>query len=104
MTDAKPGRGGKRAGAGRKRRQPIAPIDLAAALAEPVPEEIEPIAQRHALAALDALVRQLVHGTSEAASVAAANAKTDRAFGKPVVDVGTDMLPFMCIAEPNGSG
>jgi hypothetical protein len=94
--DNKPRWGGKRAGAGRKPKRPLAPIDVAHALAEPAPDEIEPIAQRHAHAALETLVKQLTHGTSEAATIAAANAILDRAYGRPLVDFGgTGTLPFL---------
>lgn len=66
----------------------------AAELGEP-PEEIAPLAQLHARDALDALVGQLRAGVSEASTVAAANALLDRAYGKPVIDVGgTGFLPF----------
>ena len=98
---AKPARGGKRSGAGRKpkgyvRPATLAEIDLAHALNEPVPDEIEPVAQQHARLALETFVKQLTHGASDAASVAAANAILDRAYGKPATDVGgTGLLPFM---------
>lgn len=97
---AKPGWGGKRSGAGRKpkgynRPSAIAEIDAAHALAAPVPDEIEPVAQQHARAVLENLVKQLTHGASEAATVAAANAILDRAYGKPATDIGgTGLLPF----------
>jgi phage gp46-like protein len=74
----------------------MAPIDVAAALAEQAPEEIEPIAQRYAHEALEVLVKQLTHGASEAATVAAATTILDRAYGRPVVDAaGTLTLPFL---------
>src|SRR5690242_17668046 len=79
MSETKSSRGGKRTGAGRKpkgyvRPASIAEIDLAHALTEPPPDEIEPVAQRHDRDALETLVKQLTCGKSEAASVAAANA------------------------------
>jgi hypothetical protein len=90
------GHGGKRAGAGRKRKLPIAPIDLAEALGKPAPAEIEPVAQQHARDALHALVAQLKFGTADAASIAAANTILDRAYGKPAIDLGgTGTLPFL---------
>lgn len=98
---ARPAWGGKRSGAGRKpkgyvRPATLAEIDLAHALGEPPPDEIEPVAQQHARLALETFVKQLTHGASEAASVAAANALLDRAYGKPATDVGgTGLLPFM---------
>lgn len=106
MDDEKPrsGRGGKRQGAGRKKKGHVPPttvagIDLTAALAAPIPDDISMLARGRVLAALDALVKQLLHGSSEAAKVAAANAVLDRGYGKPAVDVGGDpVLPFLGVA------
>lgn len=106
MADEKPrsNRGGKRPGAGRKPKGHVPPttvggIDLAAALAAPIPDDIASIARGKVLAALDALVKQLQFGSSEAAKVAAANAILDRGYGKPAVDVGGDpVLPFLGVA------
>lgn len=108
MVDQAPGeqpksrRGGKRPGAGRKKKGAVAPtalqkIDLESVLAAPAPEEIDGVAQRHARTAIAALVKQLIHGASESAKVAAANAILDRGYGKPAVEIGGDaaMLPFM---------
>jgi len=95
-------RGGKRPGAGRKKKGAVAPssvagLDLAAVLAAPVPDEIDGIAQTHARTAIAALVKQLTFGASESAKVSAANAILDRGYGKPAVEIGGDaaMLPFM---------
>ena len=95
-------RGGKRPGAGRKKKgavasSSVAGLDLAAALAAPVPDEIDGIAQVHARTAIAALVKQLTFGASESAKVSAANAILDRGYGKPAVEIGGDaaMLPFM---------
>lgn len=94
-------RGGKRAGAGRKPKGYVAPtkvagIDLEAALAAPVPEKIDQLVQGDAKASIDGLVKQLSHGASESAKVAAANEILDRGYGKPAVELGSDpMLPFM---------
>lgn len=106
MTEQVPrsGRGGKRAGAGRKPKGHVAPsrvagLDLKSALDAPIPEEIESVAQRHAKVALDALVKILTFGASESAKISAANAVLDRGYGKPSVDAGGDpMLPFFGVA------
>lgn len=99
---AKSRRGGKRPGAGRKKKghvaaTALAALDLASALATPPPDEIDGVAQRHARTAIEALVKQLIHGASEAAKVSAANEILDRGYGKPAVEIGGDaaMLPFM---------
>lgn len=95
-------RGGRRPGAGRKRKGYVAPssvagLNLISALATAPPDEIDGVAQRHARLAIEALVKQLIHGTSEAAKVAAAKTILDRGYGKPAVEIGGDaaMLPFM---------
>ena len=94
-------RGGKRIGAGRKKNGEISPtavvgVDFASAMAALPPDEIEGVAKRHARSAIDALVKQVTFGTSEAAKVAAANALLDRGYGKPTVEAGGDaMLPFL---------
>lgn len=74
----------------------LADIDLRAALEAPVPGDIAAVAQGRALTALEALVKQLTHGASEAAKVSAANAILDRGYGKPTVETGGELLlPFM---------
>lgn len=99
MTDsaapapAKSKRGGRRPGAGRKKQgqkssSALADIDIEAAKAAPVPDDIESAAQVHARDAITSLVKQLCHGKSETAKVNAANAILDRGWGKPSVDVG----------------
>jgi hypothetical protein len=94
-------RGGARPGAGRKKKGAVVKtalggIDVAAALAAPVPDDITSVAQAHWVLALDALVKQCMHGASDSAKVVAANEILDRGYGKPAVDVGGDMmLPFM---------
>jgi hypothetical protein len=47
------------------------------------------VAQRYAREAIEALVRQLMHGTSEASRVTAANAILDRGYGKPSADAAS---------------
>lgn len=104
MAQSKPtsGRGGKRPGAGRKPKgyaKPSAMSELnrVSALATPAPDEIDGVAQRHARDAIEALVKLLFYGTSEAAKITAAKEILDRGYGKPAVDLGGDaaMLPFM---------
>jgi hypothetical protein len=95
---AKP-RGGKRPGAGRPKKSAATPsslaaVDVAAALAAEPPDEIEGVAQRHARAALDALIKILTGGSSESARISAAKEVLDRGFGKPSVDVGGETLPL----------
>jgi hypothetical protein len=68
---------------------------LNSALSAPPPDEIETVAQRHARSVLDNFVKQLMHGVSETAKIAAATSILDRVFGKPTSDAGGDaMLPF----------
>src|SRR5688572_25978240 len=91
--------GGRRPGAGRKKKVRAATAldetDLRALLAEGAPDRVETVAQRHARLAIAALVKKLVAGANEAARVAAANAILDRAYGKPAVDIGgQSALPF----------
>lgn len=94
MTSVSPSRrGGKRAGAGRKKSghqstSGVSGFDLKAALSAPAPEDIESVAQLHAREAIASLVKQLMHGASESARVNAANALLDRGYGKPSVDAG----------------
>ena len=101
------GRGGKRKGAGRKPKGYVAPtslaeIDLRAALAESAPDNVAPIAAQHVQLAIASLVRQLVHGSSEAVKISAANELLDRGYGKPAVEVGGEtMLPFMVAPSPS---
>lgn len=98
----KSGRGGKRPGAGRKSKAAkaaavVAGLALTSALAAPPPEEIDGVAQRYARSAIDALVKLLTFGGSEAAKITAAKEILDRGYGKPAVEIGGDaaMLPFM---------
>lgn len=106
MTEAtseprKSNRGGKRPGAGRKPKAHVAgsalpAVDLAAAMAEPVPADIETAAQKHARIAVESLVRQMLHGKADAARIKAAEAVLDRGYGKPSMAPGGDMfLPFL---------
>lgn len=102
QTTGQSRRGGRRPGAGRPKKgatkpSSLAGLDLVASLSAPPPDEIDGVAQRHARTAIDALVKQLVYGASEAAKVSAANAILDRGYGKPAVEIGGDaaMLPFM---------
>lgn len=95
-------RGGARPGAGRKKRELSAPtslseLELKALLAEPAPEEIDGLAQRHADLAIETLARLMIYGGSEAAKITAAKEILDRGYGKPAVEIGGDaaMLPFM---------
>lgn len=98
----KSNRGGRRPGAGRKPRGYVKPSALSelnrvAALATEPPEEIDGIAQQHARLAIEALVKLLFYGSSEAAKISAAKEILDRGYGKPAVEIGGDaaMLPFM---------
>ena len=93
----KPGRGGRRPGAGRKpkNRNALPDLDIQHALAQPVPDQIENAAQPHALRAIASLVKLLVSGENETAAVSAANTILDRGYGKPAVDIGGfDQLPL----------
>ncbi|WP_018265539.1 hypothetical protein [Methylosinus sp. LW4] len=94
-------RGGKRPGAGRKPKGFVKPsaiseLNRVAALATAPPDEIDGVAQRHAHGAIEALVRLLFYGSSEAAKIAAAKEILDRGYGKPAVEIGGDaaMLPL----------
>src|SRR5712664_3121086 len=98
----KSGRGGKRPGAGRKPKNFVKPSALSelnkiSALASEPPDEIDGVAQRHARDAIEALVKLLFYGASEAAKITAAKEILDRGYGKPAVEIGGDaaMLPFM---------
>jgi hypothetical protein len=102
VSKPKSGRGGKRPGAGRKKKGHTSPsvvagLNLVSALASPPPDEIDGVAQRHARTAIEALVKLLSFGASEAAKIAAAKEILDRGYGKPAVEIGGDaaMLPFM---------
>lgn len=95
-------RGGARPGAGRKKKPERPPsslseLELRALLAEPAPEEIDGVAQRHADLAIETLTRILQFGQSESAKISAAKEILDRGYGKPAVEIGGDaaMLPFM---------
>lgn len=86
-------RGGKRPGAGRKKKDhqaasQVTGVDLAAALAAPVPDAIETAAQEHVRTSVARLVKQMQFGASDAARVNAANAILDRGYGKPSFDAG----------------
>jgi hypothetical protein len=105
-TVAKDGsrRGGARPGAGRKKKGLSAPtslseLELKALLAEPSPDEIDGLAQRHSSLAIETLSRLLIYGSSESAKITAAKEILDRGYGKPAVEIGGDaavmMLPFM---------
>ena len=104
---AKSGRGGRRSGAGRKPKgyskpSVISELNKVSALATPPPDEIDGIAQRHAKTAIEALVKLLSYGSSEAAKITAAKEILDRGYGKPAVEIGGDaaMLPFMMAPAP----
>lgn len=89
--------GGRRAGAGRKRRgatpaSAIPPVDLRVALAAEAPADVETPASLHATTALEVLYKELVGGLSEAARIAAANEILDRGWGKPTVESGGDLV------------
>lgn len=104
----KSGRGGRRPGAGRKPKgwKPptvMAAVDLAALLNEPAPEEIDGVAQRHAISSIEALARLLLHGRSEAAKIQAAEEILDRGYGKPAVELGGDAALFLPLMMPPGS-
>ena len=108
---SKSGRGGKRPGAGRKKKDAapptaIAGLDLTSALASPPPDEIDSAAQRHLPRMIDEAVKLLIHGASEAAKITAAKEILDRGFGKPAVEIGGDaaMLPFMMAPPQAGTG
>jgi len=95
-------RGGARPGAGRKKKglsEPtsLSELELKALLAEPAPDEIDGLAQRHADLAIETLGRLLVYGASESAKITAAKEILDRGYGKPAVEIGGDaaLLPFM---------
>lgn len=96
------GRGGRRPGSGRKPKgfvKPSAISDLnrISALATAPPDEIDGVAQQHARHAIEALVKLLFYGSSEAAKITAAKEILDRGYGRPAVEIGGDaaMLPFM---------
>lgn len=108
MSDEKPksGRGGKRPGAGRKPKGYVKPSALSelnrvAALASEPPKEIDGVAQQHARSAIEALVKLLFYGSSEAAKISAAKEILDRGYGKPAVEIGGDaaMLPLFMPIE-----
>ena len=106
MADETPKkRGGRRDGAGRKRKviDPMvldqATIDL---LVADVPsDQIEQPAQRHARTAVLALVKKMLNGGSESARVTAANSILDRGYGKPAVDIGGDAAPSLFSLSPH---
>lgn len=101
-------RGGARLGPdgrplqGRKKKAFAGPtslseLELKALLAEPVPDEIDAVAQQHASLAIETLARVLIYGSSESAKITAGKEILDRGYGKPAVEIGGDaaMLPFM---------
>ncbi|CAN2532548.1 hypothetical+protein [Methylocapsa aurea] len=101
-------RGGKRPGAGRKPKGFVKPsaiseLNRVAALATAPPDEIDGVAQRHARSAIEALVKLLFYGSSEAAKIAAAKEILDRGYGKPAVEIGGDaaILPLFMVPEPS---
>lgn len=105
-NEKKSRRGGARPGAGRKPKGYVKPSALSelnkvSALAAAAPEEIDGLAQSHANAALQSLVKVLFYGKSEAAKITAAKEILDRGYGKPTVEIGGDaaMLPFMAAPQ-----
>ena len=98
MSDApRPGRGGRRPGAGRKPKSHVPPahlseINIAASRARPVPERMESAALRHARKAIDTLLTVMLHGKSDPARVKAAEAILDRGWGKPSAEPGGDLV------------
>src|SRR5262245_62119479 len=95
MTEEAPKsrRGGARPGAGRKPKghkpaSVVGGIDLDAAMAAPVPDDIETAAQSHARSAIAELAKLMVHAKSESARVNAACDVLDRGYGKPSADAG----------------
>lgn len=95
MSDEKPKsrRGGARPGAGRKPKghKPasiVGGIDYDAAMAAPVPDDIETEAQKLARVALGELVKLMTYAKSESARVNAACDVLDRGYGKPSADAG----------------
>lgn len=110
QTKPKSGRGGRRPGAGRKPKGYVKPSALSelnkvSALATAPPDEIDGVAQRHARDAIEALVKLLFYGASEAAKITAAKEILDRGYGKPAVEIGGDaaFLPFMIAPAPTAS-
>lgn len=104
MSEDKPKsrRGGKRPGAGRKpkghvKSSALSELTKISVLATEPPDEIDGVAQKHARDAIEALVKLLFYGVSEAAKITAAKEILDRGYGKPAVEIGGDaaMLPFM---------
>jgi hypothetical protein len=75
----------------------LSELELRALLAEPAPDEIDGVAQKHADLAIETLARLLIYGASESAKITAAKEILDRGYGKPAVEIGGDaaMLPFM---------
>lgn len=112
MTVDKPksGRGGKRPGAGRKPKgwtkpSALSELNKVSALASPPPDEIDGVAQLYARSAVEALVKLLFYGSSEAAKITAAKEILDRGYGKPAVEIGGDaaMLPLPFMVAPTTS-
>ncbi|WP_428988153.1 hypothetical protein [Methylocapsa aurea] len=81
----------------------ISELNRVAALATAPPDEIDGVAQRHARSAIEALVKLLFYGSSEAAKIAAAKEILDRGYGKPAVEIGGDaaILPLFMVPEPS---
>jgi hypothetical protein len=94
-------RGGKRAGAGRKPKNHVPATTIPAhtiraALASDAPEVVEAEARAHALPMVKVLIDTMLDArASGAARIQACNSILDRGYGKPSVDTGVDMLPFM---------
>lgn len=103
-AQAKKRHGGRRDGAGRKRKMidptflDQATVDLI--VADVPSDQIERPAQRHARTAMLALVKKLLSGGSESARVTAANSILDRGYGKPSVDIGGDAGPNLFSLRP----
>lgn len=101
-------RGGARPGAGRKRKEirsptSLHPVEIAAALEEAPPDEIESALNGQALRSLARLVDEMKYGASDSSRIAAAVEILDRGYGKPSVEIGGDaampMLPLMMAPE-----
>jgi hypothetical protein len=99
------GHGGRRDGAGRKRKLTDPTVldrtitDLL--IADVPPDQIETAAQRHARTAILALVKMMVDGGSESARVTAANTILDRGYGKSTVEIGGDATPNLFSLAPS---
>lgn len=100
--------GGRRDGAGRKRKviDPTvvdkATVDLL--VADVPPDQVEQPAQRHARSAVLALVKKMLNAGSESARVTAANGILDRGYGKPTVEIGGDAPTLFSVAPVISAG